>query len=103
MCIVSAIGDEWRGRFPERWPNIPVPETGSDTPFTIEPYVTRREFDKLKAELEMLREILVDAIEFDKATGQPDCETDEKVELIRTLAKALGVDMSEVFGSEGES
>ena len=30
-------------------------------------------------------------------TDQPDCEVNEKVELIKAVAKAVGVDMSEIF------
>ncbi len=41
--------------------------------------------------------------DIDKELGQPDCEMDEKVNIIKALAKYLGVDMSEVFEDNNEN
>lgn len=88
MCIVSNIGDQWSQ---QRWPQIqPVIEK-------ISIGVSREEFDALKREIESLKELLLAAKKYDKETGQPDCEQDKKVEIIKKVAEALGVNMDEVF------
>jgi phytoene/squalene synthetase len=98
MCVVSALGDEWGKGFPDRWPNVPSTSNPNVT-YTFPTAISREEFDALKAEVEHLKELLKAAKIFDEATGQPDCEMDEKIELIRRVAELVGVDMDEVFGS----
>ena len=88
MCTISMIGDGWREQFPQRWPNYNVVDG------TL---VTRAEFDALKKEILELKNLLLAAKKFDEATGQPHCETDDKVQLIKEIAKAVGVNMDEVF------
>lgn len=92
MCTMSMIGDDWARRSApdyqkifEGWPNH------ASGP-------SRAEFDALKAELEALKKLLKAAKEYDAKTGQPDCEMDEKVALIKKFADLVGVDMSDVFG-----
>ena len=87
MCAVSAVGDYWSANLPQQ-PYYPViqPIFTNGTP-----EISRAEFDALKKDIEALKELLAAAKKFDAATGQPDCETDEKVELIRKLAKLVGV------------
>lgn len=94
MCVVSAVGDTWQQGFPERWPNVIRPNSTT----YIEIPVSRQEFEALKAELEALKKVLKEAKLFDEATGQPDCEVDEKVGLIKALAEALDVDLEDIFG-----
>ena len=102
MCIVSMIGDDWGRRVPERYPWVLprdvqiIPSWPSELP-NIKPAVSREEFDALKKDVAALRELLLAAKKYDEATGQPDCEVDDKVTLIRQLAKLVGVDMSAVF------
>ena len=111
MCTVSNLGDQYGRDFPERWPNIPiypqpapvyphvVTTTGTGTlTFDIPECVSKEDFDALKAEVEQLKILLLAAKQYDEATGQPDCEMDEKVELIRRVADLVGVDVDEVFG-----
>jgi hypothetical protein len=94
MCTVSAMGDEWGRTFPDRWPNVyPSPNTST----YIVP-ISREEFEALKSEVEALKRLLQEAKAFDEATGQPDCEMDEKVALIRKVAEFVGVDLEDVFG-----
>ena len=88
MCTVSAIHDNWNDRLPDRYPWI---QTSPNLQVTIPP--SREEFDRLKAEVDELRKLLEVAKAFDVATGQPDCETDEKTVLLRKLAEILGVDL----------
>lgn len=99
MCIVSNIGDGWRDTFPERYPWMqpyvqPLPLT--PIPVSI-PGVSKEEFDRLKREVEELRKLLSAAKAFDAATGQPNCEVDEKVALIKRIAEYVGVDLRDVL------
>lgn len=96
MCTVSAVGDEWGRTFPDRWPNVPVYPQTTTTVFITE--VSKEDFEALKQEVEELKQLLLAAKRFDEATGQPDCEMDEKVELIKRIAEAVGVDLEDVFG-----
>ena len=114
MCAVSNIGDYYRdnlpGRYPWIQPMVPSPTTYPlpySPPNPLKKYEdvhwadsgapTREEFDKLKKEVEELKELLKAAKKFDENTGQPHCENDEKVELIKRIANLVGVDMKGVF------
>lgn len=85
MCVVSMLGDSWSSGFPNSYPTFPS--------------VTRDEFEKLRREVEELKRLLIAAKRYDEATGQKDCEMDEKVEMIRKVAEAVGVNVDEVFGA----
>jgi hypothetical protein len=104
MCVVSSIGDEWGRTFPDRWPTIPtVPSTDTSPRIVIsDPEVSKEDFDALRREVLELKKLLLAAKAYDEATGQPDCEMDEKVDLIRRVAEFVGVDVDEVFGSRFE-
>lgn len=95
MCTVSNMGDAYKRDFYDRWPNL-VQTTTSLPPVNLG--VPQEDFDALKAEVEELKLLLLAAKRFDDNTGQPECQMDEKVEFIKTLADMLGVDMEEVFG-----
>jgi hypothetical protein len=97
MCVVSAIGDDWSRRTPG-WPGvIPLPTYVTMVEFETWKANHKIEFDKLKEEFEALKELLKAAKIYDDTTGQPNCEMDEKVALIKKVADLLGVDVSEVF------
>lgn len=99
MCVVSNLGDDYGRTFPDRWPGWypTTPSTGTSTVITIPPAVSREEFEALKKEVTELVKLLKAAKIYDEATGQPDCEMDEKVELIKQLAETLGVDLEDLF------
>jgi hypothetical protein len=95
MCTVSFMGYQWSKTVPDKYPWVqPMVQPGTAIN-TLPP--TRAEFDTLKAEVAALRELLLAAKEFDAATGQPDCEMDEKVALIKQLAEFVGVSMEDLF------
>ena len=87
--MVSVIGDVYKDKWkPEPWyPNPSVYIQG----------VTREEFDALQKEVLALKELLEAANKFDKATGQPHCEMEEKVELLRKVAEAVGVNLDSIL------
>jgi hypothetical protein len=97
MCVVSYVGDYWKKKLPEKHPwAVPYPvDPVPYWPNNLNP--TREEFKALKKEIEELKKLLISAKKFDENTGQPDCEMDEKVELIKKFAEYVGVDMKDVF------
>ena len=86
MCVVSSIMDNWNQRYPLYYPAITA--------------VSREEFEALKYEVEELKNLLKVAKEFDEKTGQPDCELEEKFELLKRVAEAVGVDLRDVIKNE---
>jgi hypothetical protein len=101
MCVVSNLGDDYGRSFPQRWPDwvptVPSTGTGGTTVIRIPPDVSRAEFDALKNEVSELVKLLKAAKIYDEATGQADCEKDEKVALIKQLAETLEVDLEDLF------
>lgn len=100
MCIVSMIGDQWGRDFHRRYPDL---LDRTSYPFGT-PAHLQNNFDpeiiKLRKEVEELKKLLLAAKVYDKETGQPECQVDEKVASIKAVAKALGVDMKGVFEDE---
>lgn len=91
MCTTSYIADDWRNnRLPQIAPNYPQWFGTGAMP-------TREEFERLKAEVAELKELLKAAKRYDERTGQPDCEMEDKIALLKRLAELVGVDLSEVF------
>ena len=88
MCAVSVVGDIYSHRFRSHgWTDYNPPTE-----------VTRKEFLELQKEVREMKEILLKAKEYDKATGQPDCEVEDKIALLKKVAALVGVDLEEVFG-----
>lgn len=97
--MVSNIGDSWGHTFPKNFPNFwPQPQPQGDTHY-VQIGVSQAEFDALKREVEELKKLLKAAKSFDDATGQPHCEMDAKVKMIKDIAKIVGVDLGDVFES----
>jgi hypothetical protein len=114
MCVTSFIGDNFQRRTEEDeyWKKLfkPDPVTNpydglqqqlTKTGITIDlTQVTRIELDALKREVEQLKQLLIGAVEYDKKNNEPHCEMDTKVELIKQIGKALGVDLENIFNKE---
>lgn len=94
MCVVSMVSDHYR----DKWSPLGGPPL---TP--VFPYVggfdlvPRAEFDKLKADVEEMKALLIRAKLYDEANGEPDCEMTDKVELLRKIAAMVGVSLDDVF------
>ena len=81
--------------FADKWsPNVP---NNSGTTFVF-PEVTKKEFEDLKKEVLEMKELLKKAVEYDKKNNEPHCEKEEKIEILRKVAEAVGVDLSDVLG-----
>lgn len=88
MCMISVVSDDAS----RRWARDFDWAQG----FTV-PQVTKSEFDALRNEVAELKKLLLQAKEYDRATGQPDCEMEDKIAMLRKMAEFVGVDLSEVF------
>ena len=100
MCVVSMIGDhysdKWRDRYPIRpdpigwpWPNQTVTDE----------QVSKREFDALRKEVEEMKALLKRAIKYDEVNHEPHCEVEEKMELLRRVANAVGGNLDDIIGA----
>ena len=101
MCTMSMVGDHYR----ELWQGSPWYPVGPDVPMpggaggiTIAaPQVSRAEFDDFKRQVLEMKELLKRAKAYDEANGEPDCEIDEKMDLLRRIAKVVGVNLDDVL------
>ena len=106
MCTVSNVGDYWKDDFNRRYPNsVLIDYITSDVcrgPLQgyvgAQPFNSQEEIAKLRKEMEELKLLLLAAKRYDEQMGEPDCEMDDKVALIKKIAKLVGVDMKDVFG-----
>lgn len=88
MCTVSMIGDH----FNEKWnqPNY-------QQIFTNIPEITKAEFDALKKEVEEMKALLKRAKIYDKQNGEPNCELNEKIEMLEKIAEIVGLNLEDIF------
>lgn len=89
MCVTSMVGDFYRDyTFPSKpyFPSFPayLPEPDK---------ISRAEFDDLKKTVDELKELLKRAKKYDEDTDQKDCETEDKMAILRKVAKLVGVDL----------
>lgn len=109
MCVYSMIGDWGRDTLPHKHPWI-VPQPTPYVPHHVDPLrvvttvvdgippqVTKAEFDALKRDVEDIKELLKRAKKYDEENGEPNCEVDEKVDLIMKIAELVGVDLGEAL------
>lgn len=87
MCVVSMVGDHYRDRWTTPQPSYQI------APSWIVP-VSREEFNRPKAEVEEMKKALEAAKFIDKVTGQPDCENEDKLKVLREVAKLVGVELN---------
>lgn len=101
MCSVSMIGDFYSDKWRNPPPNqLPINPLGYPLP-TVSPPITREEFEALKRDVLDMKELLKRAKAYDERNGEPDCEIDEKMDLLRKVAKLVGVDLDDVIGKKG--
>lgn len=86
MCVVSMIGDHYS----RKW------EDGYWRTITQLP-ASAAEVDQLRREVQEMKELLKQAVEYDKRTGQPHCENENKIAILKEIAAAMGIDLDEVF------
>lgn len=93
MCVVSYVSRDFVDR---TWLGV---DPYRSLPGGVEVLIPvgRKEFEDLKGQVEQLKLELQKARAEDIRNQNPDCEMDNKVEFLRTIAKALGVDLGNVF------
>ena len=97
MCAVSAIADDWRKiHMPNIWP---VVDPFANPP-KIQSWATKEELESIKKDLEALKLKLIEGKAQDEAEGNPDCEMDEKIAILKQLGKLFNVDLEKVFKNE---
>lgn len=77
------IGDHYQGKF-------------NQYPQPFQQYVqgiSQQEFETLKKEVLEMKELLKKAKQYDEKHNEPNCETEEKIKLLREMAKAFGIDL----------
>lgn len=89
MCVVSFISDEWTRKPPHWFPELEI--------WPPQPYVIPSIENQLREEFERLKKELQEARKQDIRDNNPDCHMEDKVTIIKSLAKILGVDMGDVF------
>lgn len=99
MCVVSMIGDHYGRRFREMpWVNPYIQEPPMQQLYSP---VQRHEFEALKAQVEGMVALLKRAKIYDEEHGEPACEIEEKMALLRKVAALVGVDLDkEVLAKE---
>lgn len=98
MCSYSMVADHYRAQWqPTNWPYQTLPHplssAGSASLVLNQSEVSRAEFNELRRDVQQMKALLERAKEYDAKNGEPDCEMEEKVELIRKVAKLVGVDL----------
>lgn len=90
MCVVSMVGDFAQDRWPKTYPWVVKPMTGEDF---MPKEVSRAEFEALKREVEMIKELLEKAKVYDKVNNEPNCEMADKIALLKRVADLVGVEI----------
>ena len=93
MCVVSMIGDH----FGKKWEPYHVPPTPLNPSIV---FVPPADYEQLKRDVAEMKELLMRAKKYDEANGEPACEKQEKVKLLKAIAELVGVDLSDVFPSQ---
>lgn len=103
MCVVSAVGDNWRDTFPKKYPAWedtvkywPMVQNPTSVVKDADLESIRAEIASIRSDMLELRKLLKAAIEYDEKTGQRHCETEDKIALIKKVADAVGVDLSDL-------
>lgn len=112
MCVVSMIGDHYNDKWNDKrtWPAPPW-EVKPREAKPIYPYSPpdpnrvgqarevnySEDIKQLRKEVEEMKELLKKALEYDKRTGQPHCEQEDKMAFLRKVAESVGVDLRDVL------
>ena len=99
MCVYSMVADDWSKRIYPQYPWVQPFINPSAPPFRYPPFPapSQDDFDALRREVESLKKLLKAAKIYDEETGQPDCETDEKIDTLKRVAKLLDIDLNDVL------
>ena len=108
MCVVSLISDHYLDKFKnDLSPRYPMWNADffeeTPTPVIRGDNVSQEEFDSLKKEVLEMKELLKKALKYDIENNEPHCEKLDKVVVLKEVAAAVGVDISEIFGENANA
>jgi hypothetical protein len=86
--VIDHYRDDWSKQKPWVLPQPPLypqPPSSGD--------ISRAEFEELKRQVAEMIKLIKRAKDYDAKNGEPDCEMDEKMEVVREVAKFAGVDL----------
>ena len=81
MCVTSYVMDQGLDDL-QKWRQ----------PFRV-PLGPLNDSAKLDRIIELLEKMMAQAAEYDRATGQPECEHEDKKQALREIADKLGVEI----------
>lgn len=105
MCVVSFVGDHYWDKWrPQPWV-VPTPIYPINTEPVYQPVdinidlsgVDKQEIEKLKKEVAEMKELMRKAKIYDEKNNEQNCENDEKMNILRKIAEAVGIDLDEVL------
>lgn len=105
MCFVSVISDHYGEKWNQQQWHSPgsLESLGSNTTIYFPSQVTKEEFEALKKEVLEMKALLIRAKEYDRKNNQPDCEMEDKVKILKEVAKLVGVNLNEVFPQDAKT
>lgn len=88
------IGDYYKDNFGNRkWYDTVV-----NSPVVLpQPQISKEEFDSLKKEVMEMKELLRRAKIYDERNNEPDCEIEDKMEILRKIAALVGINLDDVL------
>lgn len=95
MCAVSNVGDHYSTRFQPYMGQ--VQQQGAGGMSTLFENIPRHEFEQLRKEVLEMKDLLIKAKEIDEKTKQPNCEQEDKVKILKEIAKIFAISLDEVF------
>lgn len=97
MCVVSMVGDHYRDVWTAPRDGWHIPVQPLPGPIILPSPISREEFDALKKEVLEMKALLKRAKDYDERNNEPECEVDEKMDLLRRVAKLVGVELDDVI------
>lgn len=99
MSVVSMVGDHYADKWRERtWFPKPQPYRVYPDHWPWSPPEDADELRRLRDEVDELKRLLKRAKQYDDDNHEPDCEVDEKMAILRGVAKLVGVVLDEALG-----
>lgn len=104
MCTVSMVGDHYNELWPKKYPEVfPSSPAVSSATWPYLNGISREEFDALKRDVEEMKLLLKRAVKYDEDNNEPHCEIEEKMDLLRKIAAAVGIDLDDVIGKRDDA
>lgn len=106
MCVVSNVGDYYSDKTSwPTWPTqVPFPARDPIIPAPVMDFTAiisqQTQINELKKQVQEMKAQLEAAKAQDIADGNPDCEMEEKVIILKKIAKLFDVSLDEIFPNE---